>query len=220
MANSNNLHLDKVCKYACIGKGLLTRIYHPGMSVKGVIQNIVDYVGDKNVAIGATAISFLLFIWALSLFTLLFTLVFTLCSTIAVFVAAKLIFYKPKEYNIELDNENTILSFVKDVHVSGESKIVIHSQPGYGKEKNTFLHLQLIDSISVLDCRNITSVTDKSYRDIAINFFHPVADNYSIDATSTEGSVNYEVIHQSADQCRVKFIDPIRKTIKLDFKPS
>lgn len=220
MARGNNLHLDEARDALTIVKDFFARIYRPGMSIKGIIQNVIDYVGDKNVAIGAAVISFLITIWAFALFTKFFSLLFSICATIAVFIIAKLIFYKPKEYSVELGDDKTVLSFVKDVHVNGESEIVIHSQPGYGKEKNTFLILQLIDSISILDCRNITSVTDKTYRDIAINYFHPIEDNYSISISSNEGNVGFEVIHQSADQCRVKFIDPVRKEIRLDFKTS
>lgn len=218
MANGNNLHLDEIRKLSTAIKDLLTRIYRPGMSPKGIIQNIIDYVGDQNIAIGAAVISLLISLWSFSLFATFFALIFSVFTTASVFVVAKLIFYKPKEYSVELDGENTILSFVKDVHVSGGSEIVIHSQPGYGKEKNTFVVMQLFDSISILDCRNITSISDKSYRDIAINFFHPIEGNYLINASSNEGDVNFKTIEQSADQCRVKFVDPVRKVIRLDFK--
>ena len=129
-------------------------------------------------------------------------------------------YYAPEEVSIDLDGENTILSYVKDVHINGESEIVIHSQPGYGKEKNTFVVIQLFDSISILDCRNITSISDKSYHDIAIQFFHPAENEYTISASSNEGSVGFEVISQTADQCRVKFLHPVRKIIRLDFMPS
>ncbi|MCG8378182.1 MAG: hypothetical protein MI865_01775 [Proteobacteria bacterium] len=220
MANGNNLHLNKVKGLLGKLKISLSRIYHPGMSIKGIVQNIVDYVGDKNIAIGAGVASLLVTIWSFSLFAWLFALFFSIIATVLIFVVIKLIFYKPKEYSIELDGENTILSFVKDVHVSGESEIVVHSQPGYGKEKNTFVSIQLFDSIAILDCRNITSITDKSYRNIAINFFHPVEGNYSIVATSNEGNVNFKIINQSADQCQVEFLNPIRKVVRLEFKPA
>lgn len=141
-------------------------------------------------------------------------------ATILVFAIAKIIFYKPKEYEIELEGENTVLSFVKDVRISGESEIVIHSQPGYGKEKKTFIMLQLFDSISVLNCRNITSVTDTNYRDITIKFFHPVEGAYTISAFSNDGSVDFEIIEQTADQCRVEFSTPIRKVVRLNFVPN
>lgn len=220
MATGNNLHLDEARGLLTKIKDICARIYRPGMSAQGPLQYILDWAGDKNVLIGAATISLLVSIWSFALFAIFFAFVFSLVASALIFIGAKLIFYKPKEYTIELDGENTILSFVKDVHVNGESEIVIHSQPGYGKEKNTFVVLQLFDSISILDCRNITSVTDKSYRDIAINFFHPVEGNYSISASSKDGDVIFEVINQSGDQCRVKFLNPVRKIIKLDFVPS
>ena len=112
------------------------------------------------------------------------------------------------------------MSYVKDVHVSGESEIVVHSQPGYGKEKNTFVMLQLIDSISILNCRNITSVSDTSYRDITIKFFHPVDKQYTINAFSNDGEVNFKIIEQTADQCRIEFLNPIRKNVRLNIMPN
>jgi hypothetical protein len=197
-----------------------SRIYRPGMSAQGSIQVISDWAGGRNVAIGAGIISLLLSLLAFKLFALLFALIFSLVASTLIFVIAKTIFYKPKEYSIELDGENTLLSYVKEVHVSGESEIVIHSQPGYGKEKNTFVMLQLFDTISILNCRNITSITDTSYRDITIKYFHPVEGDYSISAFSNDGNVAFEVIDQSADQCRIEFIKPIRKNVRLNFIPS
>lgn len=196
------------------------RIYRPGMSIKGPIQATIDYVGDKKVAIGAAVLALIVSLWSLTLFAFLFAVLFSIVATILIFVGAKLIFYKPTEYSVELDGENTILSFVKDVHLNGESEIVIHSQPGYGKEKNTFVMLQLIDTISILDCRNITSVSDTTYRDITIKFFHPVEGTYNINAFSNDGEVAFEVIEQSADQCRVEFLSPVRKKVRLNFIPS
>jgi len=220
MATGNNLHLDKVRKRLIKIKDVCARIYRPGMSLQGPLQYLLDWTGDKNVLIGATSLSVLVSIWSFTLFAIFFAFVFSLVASTLIFIGAKLIFYKPKEYSIELDGENTILSFVKDVHINGESEIVIHSQPGYGKEKNTFVMLQLFDSISILDCRNITSVTDKSYRDIIIKFFHPVEGDYSIIAFSNDGEVIFEVIEQTADQCRVEFLNPVRKKIRLNFVPS
>jgi hypothetical protein len=220
MAAGNNLRLDEARDWLSKIKDSCARIYRPGMSIKGPVQYIFDYVGDKNVFIGATILSLIVTIWSFTLFAILFAILFSIAATTLIFVGAKLIFYKPKEYSIELDGENTILSFVKDVHVNGESEIVIHSQPGYGKEKNTFVMLQLFDSISILDCRNITSVSDKTYRDITIRFFHPVEGEYNISAFSNDGSVAFEVIEQTADQCRVKFMSPVRKKVRLNFIPS
>lgn len=197
-----------------------SRIYRPGMSAQGSIQVISDWAGGRNVAIGAGIISLLLSLLAFKLFALLFALIFSLVASTLIFVIAKTIFYKPKEYSIELDGENTLLSYVKEVHVSGESEIVIHSQPGYGKEKNTFVMLQLFDTISILNCRNITSITDTSYRDITIKYFHPVEGDYSISAFSNNGDVAFEVIEKSADQCRIEFLKPIRKNVRLNFIPS
>ncbi len=220
MATGNYLHLDEVKEYLAKIKDSCARIYRPGMSIQGPLQYILDWTGDKNVLIGAATISILVSIWSFALFANFFAFVFSLAASAIIFIGAKIFFYKPKEYSVELDGENTILSFVKDVHVNGESEIVIHSQPGYGKEKDTFVVLQLFDSISILDCRNITSVTDKSYRDIAITFFHPVEGIYSISASSKDGEVIFEVIEQTADQCRVKFLNPVRKINRLDFIPS
>ena len=217
MATANNLHLDEVRQWLAKIRDNCARIYRPGMSLHGPLQYIIDWIGDKNVLIGATIISILVCLWSFALFTTLFALVFSLVASALIFIGAKIIFYKPKEYTIEVEGENTVLSFVKDVHVDGQSEIVIHSQPGYGKERNTFAILQLYDSISILDCRNITSIADKSYRDIAINFFHPVEGNYSINASAKDGEVIFDIIEQTADQCRVKFLNPVRKIIRLDF---
>jgi hypothetical protein len=196
------------------------RIYKPGMSIKGPVQMLIDWTGDKNIVIGATVISLLVSFLAFTLFANIFAFVFSIVASALIFTAAKIFFYKPKEYTVEIDGENTVLSFVKDVHISGESEIVIHSQPGYGKEKNTFVMLQLIDAISILNCRNITSVTDTSYRDITIKFFHPVEGDYSISAFSNDGEVAFDVIEQSADQCRVEFLNPVRKNVRLNFIPA
>lgn len=220
MATGNNLKLDEAKQVGGSIKNFFTRIYRPGMSMQGPVNYIVDYVGDKNATIGAAVISFLIILWSFSLFAFLFAIFFSIIATAIVFIIAKLIFYKPKEVSIEIDDEKTVLSFVKDVHINGESEIVIHSQPGYGKEKNTFLLIQLFDSISILDCRNITSITDKSYHDIAIQFFHPIEREYSVKASSDEGAVVFEVLEQTADNCRVNFLNPVRKSVKLEFKTS
>ncbi len=227
MGTRNNLQLDKlngllgvINKIFGRLKDSFSRIYRPGMSAQGPIQVICDWVGGRNIAIGTAVISLLVSLLAFKLFALIFALIFSIVASSLVFIIAKTIFYKPKEYSIELDGENTVLSYVKDVHVSGESEIVVHSQPGYGKEKNTFVMLQLIDSISILNCRNITSITDTSYRDITIKYFHPVEGEYSISAFSNDGNVAFEVIEQSADQCRIEFLKPIRKNVRLNFIPS
>ena len=214
---ANNLRLDEARSFLTVIKEWLARIYRPGMSANGFIENIVDYVGDKNAAIGAAVLSLIITLWTFSLFALISAIFISFILTLVVFVIAKLIFYKPKEISFELEGEKTILSFVKDVHVSGESEIVIHSQPGYGKNKNTFVYLQLYDSISILDCRNITSVTDKSYHDIAIQFFHPIQSDYIIKATSDEGEVAFEIKSQVADNCRINFLNPVRKNVRLEF---
>jgi hypothetical protein len=227
MGTRDNLQLDKF-------KGLLSglnklfgrlidscaRIYRPGMSAQGPIQVLFDWTGGRNIVIGAAVISFLVSVLAFTLFANFFAFIFSVVASVLVFFLAKTIFYKPKEYSIELDGENTVLSYVKDVHVSGESEIVIHSQPGYGKEKNTFVMLQLFDTISILNCRNITSVTDTSYRDITIKYFHPVEGSYSISAFSNNGDVAFEVIEQTADQCRIEFLNPVRKNVRLNFIPA
>lgn len=201
-------------------KDSLARIYRPGMSFKGSLQMIIDWVGGKEIAIGAAVTSFVVTLLSFVLFATFFALVFSITLTFIIFTIAKIIFYKPQEYSIEIEGEDTILSFVKDVHVSGESEIVIHSQPGYGKEKNTFVHLQLFDSISILNCRNITSVTDTSYRDITIKFFHPVTGDYSIKASSNDGNVSFKILEKTADQCRIEFLNPVRKTVELNFVPT
>ena len=220
MATGNNLKLDEAKQIGGHIKNFFTRIYRPGMSLQGPVQYFVDYVGDKNAAIGAAVVSFLVMLWSFSLFAILFAILFSIIATAIIFVIAKFIFYKPKEISIDIDGEKTILSFVKDVHINGESEIVIHSQPGYGREKNTFLLVQLFDSISILDCRNITSITDKSYHDIAIQFFHPIEGAYTVSASSDEGAVAFEVLSQTADNCRVNFLNPVRKSVRLDFKTS
>lgn len=201
-------------------KDSLARIYRPGMSFKGSTQMIIDWTGGRGIAIGAATISFVVTVLSFILFANFFALVFSIISTIIIFIIAKAIFYKPKQYSIEIEGEDTILSFVKDVHISGESEIVIHSQPGYGKEKNTFVNLQLFAAISILNCRNITSVTDTSYKDITIKFFHPVIGDYSIKASSNDGDVSFEILEKTADQCRIEFLSPVRKTVELSFVPA
>jgi hypothetical protein len=227
MGTRNNLQLDKVNRLLGVINKLFgrlidscSRLYRPGMSAQGPIQVVFDWTGGRNITIGAAVISFLVTLMAFTLFANLFAFIFSIVASALIFFLAKTIFYKPKEFSIELDGENTVLSYVKDVHVSGESEIVIHSQPGYGKEKNTFVMLQLFDSISILNCRNITSITDTSYRDITIKYFHPVEGDYSISAFSNDGNVAFEVIEQTADQCRIEFLKPIRKNVRLNFIPS
>jgi hypothetical protein len=219
MGTGNHLHLDEARSLLSKIKDLCGRIYRPGMSLKGPVQYVLDYVGHKNAAIGAAILSAIIILWSFSLFAFLFAVIFSIIATVLIFVVAKIIFYQPKEVSIDLDGENTILSYVKDVRLNGESEIVIHSQPGYGKNKNTFLVLQLFDLISILDCRNITSITDKSYHDIDIQFFHPIEGEYTISAISDEGAVSFEVISQTADNCRINFLNPIRKIVKLELKP-
>lgn len=216
----NNLQLDQVRSLLTGVKKLLARLYRPGMSTKGFILNIIDYVGDKNAAVAAAALSLIITLWTFSLFTLFSAIIVSITSTILIFIIAKLFFYKPKEVSFELDGENTVISYVKDVHISGESEIVIHSQPGYGKEKNTFVSLQLYDSIAILNCRNITSITDKSYHDIVIRFFHPIEGDYTVHARSSDGAVAFEIISQSADNCRINFLNPIRKRVSVHFVPA
>ena len=220
MAKNNNLRLDQVKKCSTKIKDACARIYRPSMSMQGSLQYLLDWMGDKNSLIAAACISLLVSIGAFSLFAFFFACLFSLVASTIIFISTKLIFYKPKEISIELDGESTILSFVKDVHINGESEIVIHSQPGYGKNKKTFVVLKMSGSVSILDCRNITSIIDKSYRDIEIKFFHPAETEYLIRASSEEGEVIFEILEQTADQCRVKFLSPIRNNIRLDFTPS
>ncbi len=220
MANGNITHTDRVKKYLTMITDACARIYRPGTSLKDSLQYFIDWVGDKNGLIGAVAVSFIVSMISFSLFAFFFACIFSLLATVLIFIGAKLIFYKPIEYSIDLEGEQTILSFVKDIHINGESEVVVHSQPGYGKNKNTFVVLQLSNSVSILDCRNITSVTDKSYRDIEIKFFHPAESEYSISASSEEGDVTFEVSQQNADQCRIKFLNPVRNKVRLDFTPS
>jgi hypothetical protein len=210
-------HTDKIKKIIIIIKDACSRIYRPGIPLQDTLQYLINWVGDKNALIGAAAISLIITLISFSLFAFFFACLFSIIAMAIVFIIAKTIFYKPVEYSIELEDENTILSFVKDIHINGESEVVVHSQPGYGKNKNTFVLIQLSNSVTILDCRNITSVTDKSYRDIEIKFFHPAESDYSINASSDEGDVTFEVIYQNAEQCRVKFSSPIRNKVKLDF---
>ncbi len=220
MTIDKSSHTDKIKKCTSKLKDVCARIYRPGIPMQDSLQYLIDWVGDKNALIGAIAISLVVSLFSFSLFAFFFACVFSIVATALIFIGAKLIFYKPKEYSIDLEGENTILSFVKDIHINGESEVVVHSQPGYGKNKNTFVVLQLSNSVSILDCRNITSVTDKSYRDIEIKFFHPAESEYSISASSEEGSVIFEALQQDADQCRVKFLNPVRNKVRLDFTPS
>ena len=213
-------HTDKLKKRGSLIQDACGRIYRPGIGIQDTIEFLIDWVGDKNALIGAAVISLIAAMISFSLFAFLFACIFTLFTTAVIFIIAKQIFYKPKEYSIELDDENTILSFVKDIRINGESEVIVHSQPGYGKNRNTFVLIQLSNSVSILDCRNITSVTDKSYRDIEIKFFHPSENEYTISASSDEGDVIFEVIEQNAEQCRVKFISPVRNKVKLDFPAS
>ncbi len=198
----------------------LGRLYRPGMSFRGMTANIVDYVGNMTATLVAAGISLVIFLISLTLFAFWFALVFSIVAALGVFVIAKLLFYQPKSVTIELDDEKTVLSFVKEVNLNGESEIVIHSQPGYGKEKNTFLIVQLLDTFSVLDCRNITSIVDVSYDDLAIRFFHPVEGEYRVELSSDEGPVGFEVLQQTADNCRVKLLKPLRKVVQIDFSPT
>jgi len=220
MTTGKDSHSDKVKKCISKLKDACARIYRPGIPMQDSLQYLIDWLGDKNALIGAAAISLVVSLFAFSLFAFFFACIFSIVATVLIFIGAKMIFYKPKEYSIELDGEQTILSFVKDIHINGESEVVVHSQPGYGKNKNTFVVLQLSNSVSILDCRNITSVTDKSYRDIEVKFFHPAESDYLISASSKEGDVVFEVLQQNADQCRVKFLNPVRNNVRVDFTPT
>ena len=213
-------HTDKLKKLGSQIQDACGRIYRPGIQIQDSLEFLIDWVGDKNSLIGAAALSLIVALISFSLFAFLFACIFSVFTTSVIFIIAKQIFYKPKEYSIELEGENTILSFVKDIHINGESEVVVHSQPGYGKNKNTFVVIQLSNSVSILDCRNITSVTDKSYRDIEIKFYHPAENEYSIIASSDEGEVIFEVIEQNDEQCRVKFSNPVRNKVKLEFPAS
>lgn len=219
MTTAKSTHSDKLKNIIALFKDACARIYRPGMSLQDSLQYLIDWVGDKNALIGAAAISLIVAIISFSLFAFFFAIFFSIVTTAIIFIGAKLIFYKPKEYSIDIEGEDTILSFVKDIHINGESEVVVHSQPGYGKNKNTFVALHLSNTVSILDCRNITSVTDKSYRDIEIKFYHPAESNYSIHASSQEGEVAFEVLQQDSEQCRVKFMNPIRNKVRLDFTP-
>lgn len=220
MVTGKSSHTEKVKKCTSKLKDACARIYRPGIPIHDSLQYLIDWVGDKNVLIGAAGISLVVSLFSFSLFAFFFACFFSVAASALIFIGAKLIFYKPKEYSIDLEGENTILSFVKDIHINGESEVVVHSQPGYGKNRNTYVVLQLSNSVSILDCRNITSVTDKSYRDIEIKFFHPAEGEYSISASSKEGDVIFEILQQNADQCRVKFLNPVRNNIRLDFTPA
>ncbi len=217
MAIDKKIILAKLKKWSVIITDHCGRIYRPGMSLKGSVQVLTEWVGDKNIALGAAIVSSLIAFIAFILFAHFSAIFFSVMATALVFFIAKLISYKPLEYSVELDDENTILSFVKYVGISGKSQITVHSQPGYGKDKKTFVLLQLADSILILNCHNIMSVIDNSYRDITINFFHPINGAYAIDAASDGKDVRFRVIEQSADQCRIKFMKPVQKKIKLTF---
>lgn len=212
-------HTDKLKKITLFFKDAFARIYRPGVPLQDSLQYLIDWVGDKNALIGAAAISFIVALISLSLFAFFFALIFSVLTTAIIFIIAKQIFYEPKEYSVELEGENTVLSFVKDIHINGESEVIVHSQPGYGKNKNTYVVLQISNSVSIVDCRNITSVTDKTYRDIEIKFYHPAESDYSISASSEEGNVVFETLQQNDEQCRVKFMNPIRNKVRLDFTP-
>lgn len=220
MTTGSKTHSVTVQKCGAMIKDACARIYRPGIPLHNSIQYLIDWVGHKNALIGATALSILVTLGSFSLFAFLFACFFSVFATAAIFIVAKLIFYKPIEYSIGLEDENTILSFVKDIHINGESDVVVHSQPGYGKNKNTYIVIELSNSVKILDCRNITSVTDKSYRDIEIKFYHPAEKEYLIHASSEEGDVAFDVIIQSSEMCRIKFTAPIRNIIKLEFKPN
>lgn len=56
MATNINPYLEKLKTYLNKILNTLARIYRPGMSPKGVVQNIIDWTGDKNIAIGAAVL--------------------------------------------------------------------------------------------------------------------------------------------------------------------
>jgi len=214
MASENNVANEWLEKI----KGVCAPIYDPvTKAMEKPLEHILDWVGDKNALIGASIVSLLIFIFSFSLFSKFFSLIFSVVASAIVFIGVKLIFYKPKEYLIDIDGENTRLSYVKDVHVTGESEIVIHSQPGYGKQINTFIILQFLDTFSIMDCRNITSVKNKN-REVTINYFHPVNGTYEVKVSSNEGNVSYQVIESTGDHCKVVFSKPLHKTVRLDIR--
>ncbi len=200
-------------------EAICTRLYHPGMSARGAIRNIIDYVGDRNAAIIAAVLSLLIIWWSFSLFAVFFAIFFALFVTAGIFIIVKLIFYKPQKYSVKLRDNKRVLSFIKHIHLNGESEILVHSQfDNKNKQKDTFIVLQLLETLSVLDCHNIVSIRDKSYRDILISFFHPLSDSYLIHIPAEYGAVNFEIVHQTPDQCRIRFQYPLYEIIRIEFK--
>lgn len=194
------------------------RFYRRGMSVKGVLKNAIDYVGKPGVFYGSLAIAVIIFLLSLLLFATWFAVLVFVLSIPVLLIIAKVIFYEPTQVVVELDNETTRLEYVKEVQLNGESEIIIHSQPGYGEEKTTYVVLDLVDAISVRNCRNITSVTDKTWRDIEIRYFHPVKGPHKLKVTSPNGDVKHKVKELKADFCRVVFDEPVPAEVKIEVK--
>ncbi len=197
-------------------RALPGRFYRRGMSVKGVLKNAIDYVGDQRVFYGSLAIAVIIFLVSLLLFAAWSAVLVFILSIPVLLIIAKAIFYEPTQVVIELDDDTTRLEYVKEVQLDGESEIVIHSQPGYGEDKTTYVILDLVNTISVRDCRNITSVTDKTWRDIEIRYFHPVKGPHKLKVTSTNGDVKYKVKEMKPDFCRVVFNEPIPAEVKIE----
>ena len=109
MGTRDNIQLNKFNKLFVRLKDSCSRIYRPGMSAQGPIQVIFDWAGGQNIVIGAAVISLLISLLAFKLFAFFFAFIFSIVASILVFIIAKSIFYKPKEYSIELDGERYYL---------------------------------------------------------------------------------------------------------------
>lgn len=199
-------------------RALPGRFYRRGMSARGVLNNVIDYVGDQKVFYGSLAIAVIIFLLSLLLFADWFAALVFLISLPVLLVIAKVIFYEPTQVVIDLGDDNTRLEYVKEVQLGGDSELVIHSQPGYGKEKHTYVVLGLVNTIAIKDCRNITSVTDRSWKDIEIRYFHPIEGAHKLQVTAPGDTVKFKVQELKPDYCRVLFNDPVPAEVKIEVK--
>ncbi len=192
------------------------RFYRRGMSISGMINNAADYVGSKLLLLGCIAIAVMLFLLALALFATWFAVLVFLISIPILCTLAKAFFYHPIHVLLESGDDTTNLEYVKEVQATGNSEITIHSQPGYGTDTETYVVLELVNSMTVSDCRNITSIHDRDWRDIEVRYFHPVKGPHKIKISSAYGKANSKILEMTPDYCRVLFTEPIPPEVRIE----
>lgn len=86
-----------------------------------------------------------------------------------------------------------------------------------GKKVGTYIRLNIRDRLEILDCHNISSVTDAGELDFGFNFAMPMPYlNYVVRA-SGNGSVQFEVLKQTITSSFLRFSKPCPGTVYVEF---